>query len=89
MRTIYRFEIPVDDRSYSFDLTPGSIGEPVAVAVTASSRIVEFWAVVDTENTTRRSFRVVGTGHPLPLTARYVGTAPRTPSGLVWHLVEV
>jgi hypothetical protein len=83
-RTIYRYEVPVDDRPH----THGLSGNPVAVAGT--DYVVEFWAETNPNRPpTERAFLVVGTGHPIPDDAIYVGTAPRTPHGLVWHLYEV
>lgn len=84
---IYRYEIEVDDQPHSFELTGG---DPVRVEATPDSRIVQFWAVSDeTVPPRKRTFQVVGTGHPLPTGARWRGTTSRTPGGLVWHLVEL
>ena len=51
---------------------------------------MEFW-VIELSSTVRRTcrFLVVGTGHPLPPGAKYVGTAVAPGGGLVWHLMEV
>lgn len=43
----------------------------------------------DAKPETLRTFVIVGTGHQLPDAAVYVGTAPRTREGLVWHLYEL
>lgn len=83
---MFRYWVPVDDRWHEIGLT----GDPVAVAA-ASSREVEFWAEYEDDGLmVDRQFRVYGTGHPLPRPedARWVGTCPRLPNGLVWHLYE-
>jgi hypothetical protein len=83
-RAMFRYQVPVSDEWNEISLS----GEPVAVAVT-SDGAVEFWAEDSGLPRRRfRYFRVFGTGHPLPANARWVGTCPRTVSGLVWHLYE-
>jgi hypothetical protein len=84
-RAMFRYEIPVADGWKAISLG----GDPVAVVSIADGAAVEFWAE-DAGPLSRqfRYFRVFGTGHPLPANARWVGTCPRTPSGLVWHLFE-
>ena len=85
-RAMYRYMIPVDDRPHIETLT----GDPVAVAATADSRGVEFWAEYDEQfGKSDRAFQVFGTGHPIPDGAVWVGTCPRTDLGLVWHLFEI
>jgi hypothetical protein len=83
---MFRHVVPVDDRAYSFPLSHS----PVAVAAFNDSSAVEFWV----EHTlgapaVMRWFQVFGTGRPLPDGARWIGTCPRTPADLVWHLYEV
>jgi hypothetical protein len=83
MRTIFRYVIPVDDEWHSVKMT----GLPVHIANGRTPDEVEFWAAHDdSQPSTESRFRVFGTGHPLPDRAVYVGTAPRTQEGLVWHL---
>jgi hypothetical protein len=85
-RTMYRYVVPVDDQPHEFTLT----GDPVAVAATAASDAVEFWAEHDDrDGRCDRAFQVFGTGHPIPDGAVWVGTCPRTDLGLVWHLYEL
>jgi hypothetical protein len=85
-RAMFRYEVPIDDEAHKFRLR----GNPVAVAMATSGRAVEFWAEHDTsQSECDQAFRVYGTGHPLPADAEWVGTCPRTPDGLVWHLFEV
>lgn len=76
-------------------------GNPLAVAVSGAwgdpDYGLEFWAETDLPEaagslrgrTHERTFLMVGTGHPIPDSARYWGTAARTPQGLVWHLYEL
>jgi hypothetical protein len=85
-RRMFRYVVPVDDQVHTFKLT----GDPVAVAVTEDCEAVEFWAEHDEDDgQTDRAFQVFGTGHPISRGADWVGTCPRTPVGLVWHLYEV
>ena len=85
-RAMFRYEVPIDDEAHKFRLR----GNPVAVAMATSGRAVEFWAEHDTsQSECDQAFRVYGTGHPLPGSAEWVGTCPRTASGMVWHLFEV
>ena len=81
---MFRYTVPVDDRSWAFDLT----SDPVHVANGITLDEVDFWAE-HAEHAGRcdRVFQVFGTGQPLPADARWVGTCPRI-AGLVWHLYE-
>lgn len=87
-RRMFRYTVPVDGGVHVIGLSHS----PVAVA--AAGRFpgfsAEFWAE-HTEGApqVRRAFRVFGTGHLLPGDARWVGTLPRTPEGLVFHLYEL
>jgi hypothetical protein len=78
--------IHVDDEAHGLHLSHS----PVAVAATSDGQHVEIWCESTRgASTGLRWFRVFGMGHPLPDDARWVGTCPRTSSGLVWHLYEV
>jgi hypothetical protein len=81
--TIFRYEVPVDDKWHAIELDD----YPVHVGC-RDVRVVEFWARYGDEGRRRkRLFRVVGTGHAMPKGAwRYVGTA--VAGELVWHLIE-
>jgi hypothetical protein len=80
-KRIYRYLVPVDDQWHDQDFD----GEVLAVNCRRLDA-VEFWAVEG--GIVPRCFRVVGTGHPMPEDARYVGTAVTPDGSLVWHLVE-
>lgn len=88
---VYRYEVPVDDQAHTLYV----LG-PVLHVDCRDPRVVEFWAE-STEGLEgpERQFIVVGTGHPVPPRALYVGTALSpgvlsAPRGvLVWHLYEV
>lgn len=83
-KRMFRYEVPVDDQEHGFTLTG-----PVR-AIGGTLMYVEFWYEHDYSATYRQvRFRVFGTGHPVPDYAVYVGTAPRTPEGLVWHLYQM
>ena len=81
---IFRYEVPVDDCFHEFALS----GNVVRVGC-RDPRVVEFWAL-NRENgpTLQRGFIVVGTGHPFPPHAVYVGSAVAPGGSLVWHLLE-
>lgn len=90
---IYRYEVPVDDRWHTLELT----GQIRHVA-SRSPEMVEFWATANTERSRRRRFRVFGTGQPLPAGLEasdsegpngiHLGTAITAGGSLVWHLYE-
>ena len=89
-RRVFRYVVPADDKPHVFPLSHS----PVAVAATGPFSpepwSVEFWAEhTEGEPGIARAFRVFGTGHALPEDAKWVGTCPRTPDGLVWHLYEI
>jgi hypothetical protein len=85
-RQVFRYKVPVDDQPHVIRLT----NDPLHVANGATPDEVEFWAEHDTGAPEYPAvFQVVGTGQPLPEGARYVGTAPRTREGLVWHLYRL
>lgn len=76
--TVYRYEVPVDDRWHAFDLT-GDVLHVGARRIEA----VEFWALHQPGPARRYEFRVFGTGHPLD-GGRHVGSVVHPL--LVWHL---
>ncbi len=81
---VLRWYVQVDDEPHPIP----SVGRIVHVA--GDARHVEFWALTcEHVEAAPRTFRVFGTGHPIPDGYVYVGTAPRTPEGLVWHLFEL
>lgn len=83
MKTIYRYEVPVDDQPHTIELW----GDPLAVGCRTVGE-VEFWAfAVPGAATMARRFQVIGTGHPALNGARYWGTAVR--GVFVWHLLEL
>ena len=85
-RRMFRYVVPVDDDAHTFALSHS----PVAVAAQDDGRAVEFWAEhTQSAPAVKRWFQVFGTGQPLPGDARWAGTCPRTPDGIVWHLYEV
>jgi hypothetical protein len=85
MRAVFRYQVTLDG-----PVTIGLTGTPVAFGALGYSAGIEFWAEHDdTLPAVPRTFAIVGTGHPVPDGAAYVGTAPRTREGLVWHLYEI
>lgn len=88
-KTVLRYEVPIDDKPHTFTLTHSP--HKIAAKRIGATHRVEFWTEhEDRPSTTaaERTFQVFGTGHPIPATARIVGTAERL-DGLVWHLYEL
>lgn len=84
-RSIFRYEVAVDDQAHPIATT----SPPLHIAA-RRSEFVEFWAEHDTDaDPVTRSYIVIGTGHPIPAGATYVGTAPTWSGFLVWHLYQV
>jgi len=87
---MFRYEVPIDDQPHVLGLTHS----PVMVALDSRWNFgvhqVEFWCE-HTEGAppAKRTFQVFGTGHPLPEDAKWTGTCPRSPEGLVFHLYEI
>ena len=86
MKSIYRYEVPVDD-----GVCVIALSDPPAHVGCRHFATVEFWALHDPDAKVRNyRFRVVGTGHPLPDDmVKYWGTAVAPGGNLVWHLIEV
>jgi len=80
---IWRHEVPVDDRWHPLQLS----GEILHVDC-RNVHVVEVWARHTDRPQTTRSFRVYGTGQPLPDNLEHVGTALAPGGQLVWHLME-
>lgn len=93
-----RFEVPVDDRWHEV----GHYDRVLAVNVDRPD-VVEFWALVDDQDprpAPNHTYRVFGTGQPIPLgpwgegRTHWVGMGiwdgrPTESTGrLVWHLFE-
>jgi hypothetical protein len=82
---IHRYEVPVDDRWHDLPLS----GSVLHVA-SRDPRVVEVWALHTSGTEVTRTFRVFGTGQPLPAgPLRHVGTALASGGQLVWHLMEL
>jgi hypothetical protein len=93
-KRVYRYEVPIDDQTHTLPISSplwDHQGPPLAVAAIRDGErwTVEFWAEHrDGARVYPRSFRVYGTGHPVPGRSRWCGTTPRL-DGLVFHLYEV
>lgn len=79
--TVFRYEVPVDDAWHIHELS----GNVLHVAGRKRG-VVEFWARATHGPLVARSFRVYGTGHPMPVGLEYHGSVLDGP--LVWHLME-
>lgn len=83
---VWRYEVPVDDQWHPITLT----GRILHVGC-RSPWTVEFWAThVDGPHVVEwtSEFIVVGTNHPWPDHANWVGTVVAPGDRLVWHLLE-
>lgn len=80
---IYRYTVPADDAWHALPLT----GSVLHVACRTPGS-VDLWALHTDGPAVVRSFRVVGTGHPLPEGSLHVGTSMIPGDRLVWHLLE-
>ncbi|MFF1444165.1 hypothetical protein [Streptomyces sp. NPDC058295] len=88
---IHRYELPIDDRPHGIDLT----GDILHAAVRQPG-VVDVWYQPRPASMEpmRRSFQIVGTGHPIPthfgafLTGVHKATAITPDGQLVWHVLE-
>ena len=81
MNTIWKFVLPKP--MCVIDMPAGA----QVIRVARQGPDVCLWAMVDSNNPAqKRKFAMVGTGHPIPVDGRYLGTWDDGP--LVWHLFE-
>lgn len=81
MKTIYKFELPKP--ICQVDMPVGA----KVVRVARQGAAICLWAIVESDNAVeKRLFATVGTGRPIPLDGRYLGTWDDGP--FVWHLFE-
>lgn len=80
---IWRYEVAVDDRWHPLQLS----GEILHVDC-RNLHAVEVWALHTGGPVETRTFRVYGTGQPLPDSVAHIGTAIAPGGQLVWHLIE-
>lgn len=83
---VLRSEIEI---AYLTSVLMGAGSKVLAVAAKGDYAVEFWWTSLDDDAPTNRLFAVVGTGQVVPEGGVHWGTAPRTPSGFVWHLFEV
>jgi hypothetical protein len=84
MRTVFRYDVPVDDRPHEFELRG-----PLLAVGCRKADVVEFWALRDTAVVEFvRTYQVFGTGQP-DVDGVHRGTAYAADGQLVWHLFEL
>lgn len=87
MRIVYRHQIRIDDQEH---VVPTSMcSRVVMVAARAQDpSALSVWIEEETESVSplNRTFKIFGTGHPLPFGWDHVGGAVAEP--FVWHLYE-
>jgi hypothetical protein len=96
-RTVYKYDVPVDNKSHLF-VIPGP-SKIVHVECQRTATTVQFWAEVPTDvahaDHDHRLFQVFPTGIPIPEEPdpsqywQHVGTAVTVGGALVWHLYEL
>ncbi len=87
MKRVFKYQIPVQDAPTRLELPVGAT--IVDVGVQHAGKIC-LWAevpILTSEQTTRRYFAIVGTGHDVPHRGTHVGTVHNGP--YVWHVYEV
>ncbi len=89
MHAVYKYTLPLTDADAVLRMPPGAR----LLSVQCQGGALCLWALVNTyaERSHERTFRVHGTGHPVPDVDRleYVGTAMMHNGALVWHVFEV
>lgn len=87
LRTVWKYEVQVGE-----DVTIGwPTGARVTHAVATDVDTVTFWAVLRPSLApadTQATFRLVGSGHPIPEGWEIDATAPVWGAPLVWHLAR-
>ena len=85
MRAVWKFPLALADE-VELDIPRGA----EMLDFQMQGRTLCIWALVDPEAPKElRTFRVAGTGHPLPDEGlRYIGTTQQLGGALVWHLFE-
>ena len=88
VKKVLKYELPMND-FVEVDIPAGA----QVVSVQSQGDGLYIWALVDPleEITTRRIFRIAGTGHPItdPEKLRFIGTVLMYRGGLVFHVFEV
>lgn len=82
VRRALKWEVPVDDASHQ---VPGRF---LAAGIQRDSATVMVWTEVvgDPDAARLTSYRVFGTGQPIPVTCSHVATVHAPP--FVWHLYQ-
>lgn len=80
-KTIYRYEVPIDDQWHDLEL----YGHILHVACRQADRL-ELWARFGWDKPEKVRLRVFGTGHEIPVASVYRGTALSPGGTFVWHL---
>ena len=86
MTTVYKYILPVTDRS-TLSMPHGAR----IIKAHMQRGSIALWAIIDTTVTHEPvRFHVYGTGHPMADTVGpYVGTVHDEQLGLVWHIFKV
>lgn len=83
MKTIYKYEIPIDDE---FEIETHANSHPLSVQM--QNGVPMIWLMVDTDSPlSKQTFYLVGTGNPITHDVSrmlFVGTIQMWP--MVWHV---
>lgn len=86
MHAVWKYIIPVGDEDFEVEMPRGT----TLLSTQVQNGEVCLWALVTpTLPKEKRTFRIFGTGHPIPCLAyAYVGTVQMEEGKLAWHLFE-
>lgn len=89
MKRMLRWDVPIDGLPHEI-YVEGNIRTVGIRTIGDTYRRLDLWSEVSagSEPGHARILQVYGTGWEIPDTAVWLGTTPRTPDGLVWHLYE-
>lgn len=92
MRTIYKYDLPVD-RNVTLNVPRGALQLEFG-AQDPTGRSIQMWCIVDTDETESDEwcFCIVGTGHPLPEScaqSNHLTSVITAGGALVWHVFDL
>jgi hypothetical protein len=84
MRKVFKYPLTISSK-FELQLPKGA----TILSAQIQSESPVMWAEVDPEATkTARTLYIVGTGHDVPVGARFVSTFQEMGGQLIWHLYE-
>lgn len=83
MRAVYKYVLDVGETSLQIPMG----GKVLSAQLHDVYACIWVEVITEVEVVETRTFRIVGTGHAVPIGALYVGTIQQSP--FVWHVYEV